>query len=87
MIQEQRDKLEEQRRLKRKSGRITFDCFHLKYTKNRRIICEKGANLNTNSLDGTLSETFVLRGGTASTCKACPLFSTEAEQILNTNSK
>ena len=66
--------LEMERELARKkSGRISFDCFNLKaspYFKGKRVYCAKG-HLLGRAKDGTLDLATVLRGILAGACKDC----------------
>jgi len=68
---EQMDKLEAQRVDKQKRGRITYNCFNLKYNKDGRVQCSKG-RLLTRSKDGSMDELSALRGITSGACKDCP---------------
>lgn len=70
-------KIQEERRAAKRfnSGRLTFDCFHLKY-RGDRAHCSLAKRLGT-SRDGSLSLANVLRGITSGTCRGCKNFITE----------
>lgn len=63
------DELERMRAVKRKSGRLTFDCLNT-VVKGDRVLCSKSKLLGR-SRDGSLSLLMVLRGITSGTCKGC----------------
>ena len=74
---EQLAKLEEQRALRRLSGRLTFDCLYLK-CKGDRVYCDKGRLLGQ-SRDGSLALISVLRGITSGSCRGCEDFTTDED--------
>jgi len=66
-------KLEAERDIKRlNSGRLTFDCLHLKW-KDDRAYCELGKILGQ-SKDRTVGLVAVLRGITCGVCRNCKDF-------------
>ncbi len=71
------DKLEQQRFVKRDTGRITFDCFNAR-PKGDRVFCSKGKLLGQ-AKDGSLALITVLRGITSGTCKNCEDYSPDEE--------
>ena len=71
------DKLEQVRTVKRKSGRLTFDCLNLR-CKDDRAYCSKGKLLGR-AKDGSLDLLTVLRGMTSGTCKGCGDYSSDEE--------
>lgn len=64
--------LEKQREVKRKQGRITFDCQNLRYCEldKNRVTCSAGHRLSQ-SVDGNLTEVAVLKGISSSECLEC----------------
>jgi len=69
--QDELDRLEALREAKRKTGRLTYDCYNLKTRIGGRVYCSKGRMLGR-ARDGSLGELSVLRGMTSGTCKGCP---------------
>jgi len=66
--------LEEQRSEARlNSGRITFDCFHLKMKNKNRVYCSKGKHLGR-AKDGTADIISILKGVSLGVCKSCEFF-------------
>ena len=60
-----------------KSGRLTLDCFSLKFRKDRAY-CSRGRMLGR-ARDGSLALITVLRGITSGTCKDCGDYSSDEE--------
>ena len=73
------EKLEQQRAIKRITGRLTFDCLNLK-CKGDRAYCSKGRLLGQ-AKDGSLALITVLRGVTSGICKHCKDFVTDEEEL------
>ena len=72
------DALERQRdELRRRGGRLTFDCMNLASGKDRAR-CLKGHILGQ-ARDGSLALISVLRGISSGTCKGCGDYNTEEE--------
>lgn len=71
------DKLEQMRTVKRKSGRLTFDCL-CAVVKGDRVHCSKSKLLGR-ARDGSLSLIAVMRGITSGTCKDCKDYSSDEE--------
>jgi len=65
--------LEKRRELRRKKGRVAYDCFNLKYREDGRVYCAKG-NILGQAKDKSFSLELILRGITPSICKRCELF-------------
>lgn len=67
----------EEQRARRRSDRLTFDCFHLKY-EGSRAYCDRGKRFGQTG-DGSMSLIAVLGGITSKICKNCEDFTTEEE--------
>jgi len=64
------DELEERRdEARRDKGRISFDCFRLRY-KNNRAVCSMGHTLGI-AKDGSMSMVKIMGGMLCASCKDC----------------
>lgn len=67
----------EKRQSRKGTGRLTFDCFNLKYSEDgNRAYCSKGKMIGR-ATNGSLALITVLRGITSGVCKDCEFFDTE----------
>lgn len=73
------DELEQQRAIKRKTDRLTFDCFNLR-CKGDRVYCSKGKPLGR-AKDGSMILVSVLRGVTSGICRDCEDFASDKEEL------